>query len=91
MATVLPLVRLVTAASDMEAVLSSGRLSLIPDEPIEVCLSPEGDGLYEIVDGHHRVAQAIREGRTEVSAHIYAYFDDEPYEKPHFDFAAAAA
>lgn len=81
----LDLTALRTSDRAMRETLASGRTSDTPDAPIEVCLS-DTEGVYEIVDGHHRVAQAILRGAISVEAVVYDYVDDEPYEPPYYDF-----
>lgn len=74
----------------MEETFNSGRASDTPDAPVEVCLRDGSKGRFEIVDGHHRVAHAIRQGRTDVQVVIVPYVDDEPYEEPFYPFGGGA-
>lgn len=86
----LPLATLVTDHAVMTAVLDAATPSDTPDEPIWVRVRTNLDGRYEIADGHHRVAAAIKAGHTHVWADIDTVPDDEPYQGPFFDFAAIA-
>lgn len=82
------LTNLVTPARCMDEVLASGRASDTPDAPAWLKARSDMPGKWEIADGHHRVAQAIREGRTTVLGDLDLIPDDEPYEGPFFDFSA---
>jgi hypothetical protein len=83
----LPITALVTTSSAMTEVLVSGRPSESPDDPVLV-RAREGDPTrWEVADGHHRVADAIRAGRTSVTVEFDTCFDDEPYEGDLYDFA----
>lgn len=81
-----PLSALLTEDATMRAVLDSGVPSDTPDEPVWLKARPDLPGRWEIADGHHRVAQAIREGRTVILADLDPIPDDEPYEPPFYDF-----
>lgn len=85
-----PLSALVAQHDVMSDVLTSGTPSDTPDEPVLLRICPNGlVGRYEVADGHHRVAAAIRRGDTHVLADIEVDFpDDEPYPGPYFNFAA---
>lgn len=83
----LPLTALIVEQDAMVSVLESGRISDTPDEPIYVCARVDMPGRYEISDGLHRVAAAIRAGRSEIRADVNPDPDDEPYEKPFYDFS----
>lgn len=79
---------------DLTEVLSSGRVSDTPDEPIFLCGREDAPDRFELCDGHHRVAAMLRAGAnadTEVIADIDSGFDDEPLEPPFFDFGEATA
>jgi len=82
----LPLTQLVTTAEAMREVLVSGRVSDTPQAPVLVRAREDDPTRWEIADGHHRVAQAIREGRTEVLVEFDTVFDDEPYGGELYDF-----
>lgn len=72
----------------MEEVLGSGRRSDTPDLPILVNARADMPGYFEIADGHHRVAEAIRKDRASIAAVIDPQPDTEPYDEPFFDFRA---
>lgn len=80
-----PLTSLVTTHQAMTETLASRRATTT-EGPVEVCFSSWTDR-YEISDGHHRVAQAIREGRTHIEVILSHYHDDEPYQAPFYDFS----
>ena len=80
----LPLDQLVTEDRAMREVLSSGRTSKTRGA-IHVFPRHDMPG-YEISDGHHRVADAIRAGKTEIRAEIEPWPDDEQYEPPFYNF-----
>lgn len=82
----LPLTALVTTVDAMTETLASGRVSDTPDAPLWVKARPDLPGLWEIADGHHRVAAAIRAGRATILADLDPIPDDEPYEPPFYDF-----
>lgn len=82
-----PLTDLVAQRDVMEAVLASGVPSDTPDEPVYTKPSPFLPGKYEIADGHHRVAETIRQGGTHVDIDHDPIEDDEPYEGPYYDFS----
>jgi ParB-like chromosome segregation protein Spo0J len=73
--------QLVTSDRSMREVLGSGRTSKTPG-PIHVFPRDDMPG-FEISDGHHRVADAIRAGKTEIDAEIEPGPDDEQYEPPY--------
>jgi hypothetical protein len=75
----------------MWEVLSSGRVSLTPDEPLFLTARAGRPGFFEISDGHHRVASGLRQGRTSFLAVIDLTPDEEPYEAPFFNFDAYSA
>lgn len=87
----LPLTDLISPHGDMAGVLDDydnlGHRSETPDDPIYVKARHDIPGKYEIADGHHRVADAIRNGRDHVRALIDPYEDEEPYEAPFYDFS----
>lgn len=76
---------LVARDKDMRSVLDSGRVSDTPDVPVWLRVRSDGPGL-EIADGYHRVAQALRDGRSAILADIDPVPDDEPLVGPFFDF-----
>lgn len=80
------LVDLVATAEAMAEVLASGRCSDTPDEPVWLKARDDMPGRWEIADGHHRVAAAIRAGATTVLADLDPVPDDELYEPPFHDF-----
>jgi len=82
----LPLTDLITSHDNMREVLSSGRVSDTPDDPIYVMPRHDMPGKYEIADGHHRAADALRRGLTHLDALVDNIPDDEPYEAPFFNF-----
>lgn len=84
----IPLTAILAREDDMQDVLDSGRVSDTPDDPVLVRASEEFPGLWEIADGHHRVAHALRTGHTTVMALLDPVPDDEPYEPPFYDFGA---
>ena len=73
----------------MQAVLDAAVPSDTPDEPVWLRVREDVVGRYEIADGHHRVATALKAGQTHLWADIDVVPDEEPYEGPFFDFAAA--
>lgn len=83
----LPITALVTTASAMTEVLTSGRRSDSPDDPVLVRARYDDPARWEVADGHHRIADAIRAGRTTVTVEFDTCFDDEPYEGHLYDFA----
>lgn len=83
-----PLTDLIARDDDMREVLSSGRVSRTPDEPVYLKARSDMPGKYEIADGHHRVADAIRSGRGHVEADIDDVPDDEPLDPPFYDFSS---
>jgi hypothetical protein len=84
----LPLTDLLTTQAAMTDTLESGRISDTPADPILVKARDDLPGMWEIADGHHRVAAAMRAGQLTVRAHLDRVPDDEPLEPPFFDFAA---
>lgn len=84
----MPLTGLLAREPDMQEVLDSGRVSDTPDAPVLLRASEAFPGLWEIADGHHRVAHALRTGRATVMALLDPGYDDEPYEPPFYDFGA---
>lgn len=84
--TVVPLALLVTADSVMVEVLRSGRISTTPTEPIYICVRKDMPGRFEVSDGHHRIAAALRAGQREIHAIINPDPDDEPYDPPFYTF-----
>lgn len=84
----LPLTDLVTEHQCLQDVLDSGRLSETPDAPLYVKARVDMPGKFEIADGHHRVAAALRAGIRSLPADADAQPDDEPYQPPFFDFHA---
>lgn len=84
----LPLRALIVTDGAMREVLASGRVSDTPDEPVLVRASEEFPGLWEVADGHHRVAHALRAGQVTVTALLDLIPDDEPYTRPFYDFGA---
>lgn len=82
---VVPLSDLVARDADMKEVLGSGRTSLTPDQPVLLKTREDGAG-FEVADGHHRLADAIRQGKTHIQADIDPNPDDEPLEPPFYDF-----
>lgn len=83
----LPLSALVTTHTAMTETLDSGRESDSPDEPVLVRARMDDPSRWEIADGHHRVARAIRRGASSVRVEFDTTFDDEPYEGQLYDFA----
>lgn len=81
----LPLTALLAADAAMRATLQSGRRSQSPDEPVLVRATPDAT-LWEVADGHHRIAHALREGRTHITVDIDPVPDDEPLTGPFYDF-----
>lgn len=77
-----PLANLVTEYDALTSTMASGRVSDTPDAPVELCLREGVAGRFEIVDGHHRIAAAVQDGRSEIAAVIRDYVDDEPYAPP---------
>lgn len=86
--TLVPLTAIVTSHAAMVEALTCDRESETPDEPVWLRVRADVPGRYEIADGHHRVAAALRAGHTTVLADIDLVPDDEPYQAPFFDFAA---
>lgn len=84
----LPLADLIAQREDMQDVLDSGRISDTPSTPIYVRVREDMPGKYEIADGHHRVAEALRNGATHIAARVDEIPDDEPLEEPFYDFVA---
>jgi hypothetical protein len=78
---------LIARKADMEEVFSSGRRSEDSSQPIWVKARSDTPGLYEVADGHHRIADAIRNGRDTIEADIDSMPDDEPLEPPFYDFS----
>lgn len=83
----LPVTDLITTRAAMTEVLGSDRVSDTPDAPVLVRARQDDPTRWEIADGHHRVAEALRDGRTEVKVVFDTGFDDEPYEGDFYDFA----
>lgn len=81
-----PLACLVTTREAMTEVLTSGRISETPNAAVWLKPAPGLPGLWEIADGHHRVAQAMRDGTRTIRAELDDAPDDEPYEPPFYDF-----
>lgn len=81
-----PLDRILARDKDMRETLSSGRESETPDEPVWLRARADMPEHFEIADGHHRVAAAIRAGRTHVAADLDRVPDDEPLQPPFYDF-----
>lgn len=71
----------------MVETLASGRSSESPGEPVEVTVRKDEPGRYEVADGHHRIAEAIRNGLTHIDADAWPKPDDEPLEPPFYDFS----
>lgn len=86
---VVPLTVVLANDADMCEVLASGRVSETPDAPVWLNARPDMPGLWELANGHHRVADLLRRGVSEVDAELDPCEDDEPLEGPFFDFAAA--
>lgn len=84
-----PLSAILARQEDMAEVLASGRVSRTPDAPVELRIRPDLPGLYELCDGHHRIADKIRKGETHTDADIDLCPDDEPLQGPFWDFAGA--
>lgn len=81
----LPLDTLITSDAAMRSVIESQRESETPESPILVNPRTDNAG-YEIADGHHRVARALREGNSHILAIVEPVPDDEPYEPPFYRF-----
>lgn len=81
-----PLTSLITTEDAMRDTLASGRCSETPDEPSLLNVRDDGLG-FEIADGHHRIAAAIRRGEDAISAEIDLQPDPDPYQPPFYDFA----
>lgn len=64
----------------MQDVLTSGRVSDTPYAPVTLTAREDLPGHWEIADGHHRVAAAIRDGYTVIVADLDSCPDEEPYE-----------
>lgn len=77
---------LIVRDTDMREVLSSGRVSDTPDQPVLLKARQDRAG-FEVADGHHRVAEAIRRGARSVEADVDNMPDDEPLEPPFYDFS----
>ena len=86
---VVPLTVVLANDADMREVLAAGRASETPSEPVWLKARADTPGLWELADGHHRVADLLRRGAGEVDAELDPVPDDEPLEGPFFDFAAA--
>lgn len=85
------LTALIAEHDAMQEVLDSARDSDTPHAPLY--LKPRADmvGRFELADGHHHVAAALRSGITVLPALVEDQPDDEPYQPPFFDFTAAAS
>lgn len=83
---ILPLTALICRDEDLREVLASGRRSDTPEAPVWVKASEAHPGLWEIADGHHRVAHAMQSECLTVCAELDPVPDDEPYEEPFYDF-----
>ena len=83
-----PLTALIAEQGAMSEVLASGRVSDTPDERVWLKASPDHPGCWEIADGHHRVAAALKTGQTTIAADLDPISDDEPYNEPFYDFGA---
>lgn len=79
---------LVTSEVAMVEVLQSGRVSDTPEEPISVCVRVDAPGFFEVSDGHHRIAAALRADLRDIRAYVRAEPDDEPYMPPFYVFPA---
>ena len=84
----LPLTALIAEHAAMEETLASGRISETPEEPVYVKARPDLSGKWEIADGHHRVAAAIRGKLPSVAVLMDQLPDDEPYDEPFYPFVA---
>ena len=82
---------LIAEHQSMVNTITSGRTSDSTGQPVELCLHEGTDAHFEVTDGHHRLADALRRGETHIDVLISAYHDDEPYDGDYFDFAAANA
>lgn len=80
---------LIAEQSAMDGTLASGRTPDTPDAAILVYPRDDMPGLFEIGDGHHRVAAAMRRGDTHITAQVETYADDEPYKPPFYVFPSA--
>ena len=85
-AVALPLTALICRDEDMREVLASGRASATPDAAVWVKAREDRPGLWEIADGHHRVAYALRSGTGVIRAELDPAPDDEPLNGPFYDF-----
>lgn len=86
---IVPLTALITTRAAMTEVLASGRTSDTPHDPIWLNASAAHPGMWEIADGHHRVARALRVGAATVPALLDPVPDEEPYEEPYYYFGPA--
>jgi len=81
----LPLTDLIANDKNMREVLSSGRRSETVGA-IHVWPRDDMPG-FEIGDGHHRVADAIRRGETHIDSEVEPWPDEEQYDPPFYDFS----
>lgn len=82
----IPLACLIAEIDAMQDTLDLGVPSDTPHDPILVRCRDDMTGRFELADGHHRVAAALRRGERFVEAEIDPLVDDEPYEPPFFRF-----
>lgn len=82
----LPLSAILATRAAMDEVIVSERLSETPDAPIFVKARQDMPGLWELADGHHRVAAALRQGRLTIEADCDPQPDDEPLSPPFYLF-----
>ena len=82
--------RIAALHEDMSETLGSGRESETPEAPlllrVEETDSLDGFTRFELSDGHHRAAHALRAGDCWVEAEIDPRPDEEPLEGPFYDF-----
>lgn len=81
--------RIITEKAVMEAVLAGGVPSDTPDAPLLLRACDLDPFRFELADGHHRVAQALRDGRGWLTSDIDPFVDEEPYEGVFYQFPAA--
>ena len=84
-----PIRKIVVQDNHMRPVLkahSEGRGSETPDYPVWLKAREDMPGHYEMGDGHHRLAEALARGQTTVKAFLDPQPDDEPLQRPFYDW-----
>ena len=91
--------RIIANADNINDTLRSGKPSYSTGKPIRLNIFDADNpylpplpnnfpGIFELDDGHHRVAQALRNKHYWLDAVIHSEFNDEPYETPYYQFPA---